>query len=153
MQTNDARQIWTAAAADQDSALVLGSLVDFMSAMRQRRAETTGTSTALTILAGRGPMRSADLASFLGLDQSTVSRHVSSLESAGLVVRVPVADDRRAHLVQLTESGMDAAHDLIKQKVADLEGVIASWTTEDKQFFATLLDRFAHGLVTERHNP
>jgi len=151
-ETARARAMFADAAQSTTIATVLGALIDFMSTMRQRHAESTGTSNVLTRLAGNGPMRSADLALSLHLDQSTVSRHVASLESEGMVERVPVADDRRAHLVQLTERGSAAAHDLVAQKVAALEGVLSSWPREDLQSFAQLLERFSLGLVNERHS-
>lgn len=146
------RALFTNAAESSSIASVLGALIDFMSTMRQRQADTTGTTMALTRLAAHGPMRSADLATSLLLDQSTVSRHMSHLEAEGLVERVPVAGDRRAHLVQLTPAGETAAHDHITQKVASLEGVLKSWSRDDLQTFAQLLDRFAQGLVNERHD-
>ncbi|MDI1288440.1 MAG: MarR family transcriptional regulator [bacterium] len=146
------RALFTDAAESATIASVLGSLIDFMSTLRQRHADTTGTTMALTRLAAHGPMRSADLATSLNLDQSTVSRQVATLESEGLVERVPVPDDRRAHLVQLTPAGLTAAHDHINQKVASLEGVLKSWSRDDLQTFAQLLDRFAQGLVNERHD-
>jgi DNA-binding MarR family transcriptional regulator len=146
------RALFTDAAESSAIASVLGALIDFMSTMRQRQAATTGTAMALTRLAAHGPMRSADLATSLLLDQSTVSRHVAHLEAEGLVERVPVAGDRRAHLIQLTPAGEIAAHDHITQKVASLEWVLKSWSRDDLQTFAHLLDRFAQGLVNERHD-
>jgi DNA-binding MarR family transcriptional regulator len=146
------RALFTDAAESATIAAVLGALIDLMSTMKRRHAETTGTTMVLTRLAAHGPMRSADLAASLLLDQSTVSRHVAHLESEGLVERVPVADDRRAHLVQLTGRGTAAAHDHVSEKVASLEGVLASWTREDLQSFAALLDRFARDLLNERHD-
>lgn len=146
------RALFTDAAESAHIAAVLGALIDFMATVRQGQADTTGTLMVMTRLAAHGPMRPSDLAAKLLLDQSTVSRHVAQLENSGLVERVPVADDRRAHLVQLTDQGTAAANDHIRKKVAALEGVLSAWSRDDLQTFADLLERFAHGLANGRHH-
>lgn len=144
------RALLTSAATTESTADVLGALFDVVSTMRRRHAETFGPSAILTRLAAGGAQRSCDLAEQLGLDQSTVSRHVAHLEAEGLAERRPMAADRRAHLVELTVRGETTAHALIAEKVAFLEGILATWDERDVTTFATLLGRFAHGLLAER---
>ena len=77
---------------------------------------------------------------------------MAHLESAGLVERRPMTDDRRAHLVDLTPDGVASAHDLITQRVAFFESVLATWSDEDMQTFATLLARHEGG-AAQRDRP
>src|SRR3954467_13260516 len=57
----------------------------FQRIMRARKEPDGGQASVLAMLARCGPIRSSDLAKELYLDQSTVSRHVAHLETAGLV--------------------------------------------------------------------
>ena len=51
------------------------------------------------------PRRSTDIASFFDQEPRTVTQAIDSLEQNGLVSRSPVAGDRRAKLVQITDTG------------------------------------------------
>lgn len=51
------------------------------------------------------PRRSTDIASFFDQAPRTVTQAIDSLEQNGLVSRSPVAGDRRAKLVQITDTG------------------------------------------------
>ena len=51
------------------------------------------------------PRRSTDIANFFDQAPRTVTQAIDSLERSGLVSRSPVAGDRRAKLVQITEAG------------------------------------------------
>ena len=53
------------------------------------------------------PRRSTDLASFFYQAPRTVTQAIDSLEQNGLVSRSPVAGDRRAKLVQITDTGRE----------------------------------------------
>jgi DNA-binding MarR family transcriptional regulator len=55
-----------------------------------------------------GSMRISDLAAALALKVSTVSRHVSRLVDAGLVIRNDDPEDGRASFVELSASGRSA---------------------------------------------
>lgn len=59
----------------------------------------------LGLLDAAGEQRLGMLAAPLDIDASVVSRRVAALEDAGLVARRPDPEDRRAHLVALTERG------------------------------------------------
>ncbi|WP_225828143.1 MarR family winged helix-turn-helix transcriptional regulator [Streptomyces naphthomycinicus] len=52
-----------------------------------------------------GPARQSDLIRLLGLDPSTVTKMLQRLEQAGHVRRLPDPADRRAVLVEATDSG------------------------------------------------
>jgi DNA-binding MarR family transcriptional regulator len=91
-----------------------------------------------------GPERVSELAEQLGLDSTTVTRHLDELESRGLIVRRPDPTDRRAALVHLTPKAVTALDAADADRRARLGSVLADWSAEDRYEFARLLNRFAH---------
>jgi DNA-binding MarR family transcriptional regulator len=75
-----------------------------------------------------------DLASRLGLDNSTLSRTVESLVKDGLAERTPNAKDRRASVIRLNEKGR-AARDRIN----------STWNRICRDMF--------HSIPREKHQP
>ncbi|MGE0028475.1 MAG: MarR family winged helix-turn-helix transcriptional regulator [Thermoleophilia bacterium] len=63
---------------------------------------------ALTLLRDHGPMAQAALAEGLRLDPSNVVALLNDLESRGLVTRRRDPEDRRRHIVELSEGGVGA---------------------------------------------
>ena len=66
------------------------------------------TSAQLQILgrlAQNEGINQAQLAGILDMEPITVSRHVDRMQAAGFVARSPDPDDRRVHLLNLTEKG------------------------------------------------
>jgi DNA-binding MarR family transcriptional regulator len=59
-----------------------------------------------------GAMTAKDICEISHIEKSKVSRAVSTLESAGLLLRTPSKDDRRAEILSLTEQGMTVFRDL-----------------------------------------
>src|SRR5919107_1359087 len=59
----------------------------------------------LKLLSHQGPMRLSGLASVLGLDASTVSRHARQLEDRGLLERTGDPDDGRASPIAVSTHG------------------------------------------------
>jgi DNA-binding MarR family transcriptional regulator len=103
-----------------------------------------GAVQPLLRLHRNGPERIGALAVELGLDSTTVTRHLDELESRGLVVREPDPADRRAALVRLTPKAvaqMDAAD---ADRRTRLGHVLADWPAGDRHEFARLLSRFVH---------
>lgn len=86
-------------------------------AARLRRAvdehmAATGASLARTkvlrLLADLGPLNQARLATELGLAARSITQAVETMERDGLVLRSADADDRRAKVVTLTDTGLMA---------------------------------------------
>ena len=82
----------------------------------------------LRAVAESEPVRTTALAEQVGVDPSTMSRHVSILEQAGLVERTADPDDGRAQTLSLTAAGRTvmekvraARHDLITDVLGRLE--------------------------------
>lgn len=89
-----------------------------------------------------GPMRMASLATLVGLDPSTVSRHVQSLTEAGLVRRSTDPQDRRAALVGLTDDGRERLLATRRHRRGFLYRLLDGWPADDRERFAVLLERF-----------
>jgi DNA-binding MarR family transcriptional regulator len=140
------RELLITAATDSASAELVGALFDFMLTLRRDQLGATAAMPVLVRLAAGGSMRACDLAQTMHLDQSTVSRHVASLEADGLVVRTPLEEDRRAHRVVLTPAGTAAAHDVVTSRVRQFESAVAHWPEDDVAGFARLLNAFVDGL-------
>jgi len=92
------------------------------------------------------PARPSDLAAGVGLDQSTVSRHLQSLETEGLVERRPDPLDRRASHVDLTPAGKQAVSELLDQRAQLIDTALQAWSESDRQTLAILLQRLAGDL-------
>src|SRR3954471_2340106 len=78
--------------------------------LKARLAEGRDQTAAVMLLqhvAANPPLRVSDLAGFAGLDSSTVSRHVRTLEDAGLLARAGDPADRRASRLEITDAGRE----------------------------------------------
>lgn len=120
----------------------------------QRGADRIGleldehTFGVLSAVHDRGPSRLQDLAADLGLDASTVSRHVTGLERSGLLARVPDPDDGRARRVILTAAGSAAWS---RDRAARRELVrraLSRWPAEDRRRLTALLTQLNEELAT-----
>jgi DNA-binding MarR family transcriptional regulator len=121
----------------------------FSDAIRERAGIKLDRATygVLARLAELAPARLSDVAAQIGVDVSTVSRQVQSLEQKGLIDRRPDPADGRAVRLDLTRTGRAV---LAKLKAAWQETVaelLVDWEPADIRRFATLLDRFADDLV------
>ena len=101
----------------------------------------------LRAVAESEPVRTTALAEQVGVDPSTMSRHVSILEAAALVARVADPADGRAQSVSLTPAGRRvmekvraARHDLITDALGD-------WDDADRAQLASLLARLSDDFV------
>jgi DNA-binding MarR family transcriptional regulator len=102
-----------------------------------------GTAAPLFVLHRAGPLRVSQLAEELGLDRTTVTRHLDDLESRGLVTRQPDERDRRAMMVSLTATAQEFLDDLRVRNRALIRRICADWTREERATFGLLLPRFA----------
>jgi MarR family transcriptional regulator, organic hydroperoxide resistance regulator len=64
-----------------------------------------GQELVMMYLWEAGPQRQTDLIRLLDSDAATMTRTVQRLEHAGFVRRSPVADDKRAYLIESTAAG------------------------------------------------
>jgi DNA-binding MarR family transcriptional regulator len=101
----------------------------------------------LVRVAELGPVRLSELAQYLGLDVSTVSRQVQHLEQRGLVERSPDPLDRRAALLDLSEQGRETTHRMRDAWCETVADVVKTWRPADIARFGSLLDRFVADVV------
>jgi DNA-binding MarR family transcriptional regulator len=94
-----------------------------------------------------GPARASDLAVLAGLDLSTVSRQIASLEHVGLVERRPDPLDGRASLLLLSARGRSVSAKLSKARRTVFAEVLAEWPEDDVERFGDLLARFARAMA------
>ena len=93
-----------------------------------------------------GPLRVSELARCLGLDSSTVSRHVRHLEDGGYLVRAGDPADRRASRVQLTGRGRAVLDQAVQARAAIVDAATADWPPVDRATLTTLMTRLAEHL-------
>lgn len=92
-------------------------------------------------LADEGPQRLGALATAFGLDPSTITRQVQSLERAGLVARRADDGDRRASILDLTEEGRVVLEHTRAYRRERLEEILDEWSDADLREFARLLTK------------
>lgn len=97
-------------------------------------------------LSDEGPLRNGALAALLGLDASTVSRHVAALQQSGLIVREADPEDGRACRLRLTNSGQRALAATRKARRGLVRELLGSWPVDDQATLAALLERLNAGL-------
>ena len=93
-------------------------------------------------LATEAPVSINGLAELVGLDATTVTRQVATMETEGLVRRKRHPQDRRVSLVELTALGrrrMDAVRSARESRITELVG---DWSDADRAAFGRLLGRF-----------
>lgn len=93
-----------------------------------------------------GATRPSDLATELGLDASTVSRHARTLLDAGLVERQPDPADGRAFRLSLTLDGESAMTEAFRRREDAVTAATASWDPADVADLRRLLGRLADDL-------
>ena len=110
-------------------------------------APSTVEAATVVAVAESEPVRTTALAAHVGVDPSTMSRHITVLDQAGYVTRAADPDDGRAQAVSLTAAGRAvmeqaraARHDLITN-------VLAEWDDADRRHVAALLARLADDFV------
>ncbi|MEU4190759.1 MarR family transcriptional regulator [Kribbella sp. NPDC026611] len=118
--------------------------------LAQQATEATGLSLdrpAMTILltlsmAGT-PLRVGEIADRMQVVGPHVTRQIQSLEQRGLVRRVADPTDRRASLIEATETGAEAAKRYTGAIVSWFREVVADWPTHDRTELGRLLSKLA----------
>jgi DNA-binding MarR family transcriptional regulator len=90
-------------------------------------------------------VRMSELASYLGLDKSTISGLVDRAEKRGLVQRAPNAADGRAVDVFLTAAGAELAGRGAAQIARALSSMTGTLTAAQTRQLTALLGRFVDG--------
>ncbi len=97
-------------------------------------------------LAANAPARLTELARCMGLDPSTISRHIRQLETSGYVTRADDPDDRRAARLRLTDRGQAVMDEAMRSRIAIIDKAVAGWSDDDVHTLTTLMTRLAAAL-------
>lgn len=95
-----------------------------------------------------GPCRMSELAGQVGLDTSTVSRHVARLARDGYVARSDDPDDRRAARLVLTAKGRRRLASATQARNDLIHAAVADWSEEELRTLSALTERLADALDT-----
>lgn len=100
----------------------------------------------LVRLGALGEAGVVELAGQLGRDHSTISRQMTKLETAGLLVRLASQSDGRMRTARLSTQGLAAFTDLGEARLRLLDRVLVDWADSDREALGRLLLRFARAL-------
>src|SRR5919107_2222010 len=100
----------------------------------------------LKLLSHQGPMRLSSLATVVGLDASTVSRHARQLEDRGLLERTGDPDDGRASRVAVSQRGSDCLAAGFAARRTMLAQALDDWSDEERDTLRHLLHRLVENL-------
>ena len=93
-------------------------------------------------LSDDGQLRAVDLCDQLQKSPSHVSRVIDSAEADGLVSRLPDPSDRRAHLVILTDEGVEVVDELAPHVAMVLhQSIFSALSPEEIETLIELLER------------
>ncbi|MBM7580379.1 MarR family winged helix-turn-helix transcriptional regulator [Jeotgalibacillus terrae] len=114
------------------------------SVARNKREENLVRAAYLLLfqISTHGPAGVKGLAEELQLDISTVSRQAASLDQKGYIKKVPLPQDKRSYLYEITEEGrreMTEYQQIRREKVDEL---LSDWTEEERAQFGVLLKKF-----------
>jgi DNA-binding MarR family transcriptional regulator len=93
-------------------------------------------------LADEGPQRLGALATSFRLDPSTITRQVQSLVGLGLAEREVDPTDRRASILDLSDTGRAVLEQTRNRRRDRLREAIAHWPDDDRKAFGRLLEKF-----------
>ncbi|EFC81898.1 MarR family winged helix-turn-helix transcriptional regulator [Parafrankia sp. EUN1f] len=122
--------------------------------LRAAGAPITGASlTLLRWIARHGSATSSDLARWLDLDQSTVSRQLRPLEEHRLVSRSADGADRRVARLAPTEHGEALLAAVREVGLHDIGVALDGFTAAERRHLAELLDRMRVGMLDAQVDP
>jgi DNA-binding MarR family transcriptional regulator len=87
-----------------------------------------------------------EIAQRCSMDPAAAGRQVKALEEDGLVSRSADAADARVTNVKLTPRGREVYRRIVAVRTGHLRDVLSSWTPDDCDSLATLLDRLVDDL-------
>ncbi|HYD63960.1 MarR family transcriptional regulator [Azospirillum sp.] len=81
------------------------------------------------------------LGTAIGIDRSTMVAVIDRLESRGLVVRAPAANDRRSYALKLSDAGLALLDELIPRIQEHERSLFGDFSDEERARFIDLLRR------------
>ncbi len=108
----------------------------------RRRIPAASTVAVLQIIAAHEKIRPTAIATKLGVHQSTITRHVRSLEEAGQVAVIGDVNDRRSCTITLTEAGRAEVDRLTQIGLERFAMFVADWEADEVRTLTRLLVKF-----------
>lgn len=126
-------------------------LVRWLEALRRRRDYPLERAPylVLRLLERDGAQAVGVLADRLGLDGSTVTRQVATMETAKLVVKRPHPSDARQTLIEITPTGRELAAAMRELRTERIGQLFADWSERDRQEFCRLVSQLNRGIVQQ----
>jgi DNA-binding MarR family transcriptional regulator len=104
------------------------------------------TYEVLATVVDAAPVRVSDLAPKLGLDASTISRHVFKLEQLGLLARRTDPEDRRVGWLEASAAGVRLVDRRVTARRTALRKLLQTWSPKERELFGELLEKFTWAL-------
>ena len=106
----------------------------------------------LEMLLHKGPLPVNTLGGNLSLSSGSATAAIDRLEKKGLVRRAADANDRRARIIHLTDSGKALIAAAFRKHEADMEAVMGGLSASDKTLLVDLLKKLgkAAGAIRAR---
>ena len=89
-----------------------------------------------------GPVSINELAATLGLDATTVTRQVATMQAAGLILRRTDPNDARVSLIRLSQPGRRTMRNVRSARKERIATLLGHWTESDRRELGRLLTRF-----------
>jgi len=127
---------------------IVSAIVAVVGQLKRRSGDPEASARAFLLghVERMEPVRATDLADHVGLDVSTISRHLRGLEDAGLLERSPDPDDRRASLLHVTDEGRLFLDRSARARIALLASATARWSPAEVAELSRLLTRLSDDL-------
>ena len=92
-----------------------------------------------------------ELAEAVGIQGATLTHHLNGMESSGLITRRRDPDNRRVHIVELTEHGEQLFHRLAKAAIAHDQRMRKGFSDAEIATLGELLRRLAENVAEDDH--
>jgi DNA-binding MarR family transcriptional regulator len=133
------------------------ALLDHLARLTRLRSETALAPfglrprhlVALTVLRDHGGATQQSLASALHVDRTNLVGLLNDLETRGLVARRRAADDRRRHIVEMTEDGATLLAEAERALSGAEDDVLGALDGEQREALYRLLQQATAGHVVD----
>ena len=92
-----------------------------------------------------------EIADAVGIQGATLTHHLNGMESSGLITRRRDPDNRRVHIVELTEHGEQVFHRLAKAAIAHDQRMRKGFSDAEIATLGELLRRLAENVAEDDH--
>jgi DNA-binding MarR family transcriptional regulator len=105
----------------------------------RRRIPDASSLAVLQIISAYDKIHPSEIASELGVHQSTITRHVQTLEDAGKIIIIIDPTDRRSCTLTLSEDGRNELARLTEIGLDRFAKFVADWDDEEVRDFTRYL--------------